>query len=305
MQRFIIVRVLQGLLTLFALSLVVFVLPRATGDPAFLYLGPNATEEQYQEFRERQGLDKSLPAQYLIWVREAVSGDFGESIYFGLPVSEVIVQRLPATIKLAFAAGAFAILVGLILGVLCAIKRNKAIDWLGRIIAALGQSLPSFWVGIMLILLFAVSWGVLPSSGMDSPKHYILPVLTMSWALLAGITRLTRSSMLEVLGSDYVAFVRARGTPEFKVILKHALKNAAIPVLTFAAVLFALMLTGSVIVETVFSWPGLGRLAYISILARDYAVIQAIVLLYGAIFILVNLLADILYAWLDPRIRYQ
>jgi peptide/nickel transport system permease protein len=305
MQRYIISRVLQGILTLVALSLVVFMAARATGDPVLLLVGPDAPEEQREAIREELGLNKPLITQYLIFAKNAIKGDLGTAIRGGEPVSRMIMDRFPATVKLALATSVFAVFLGLILGILCAIKKNKAVDWLGRIIAVLGQSLPSFWVGIMLMLLFSVAWGILPVAGIGGPTHYILPVLAGGGFLLAGIARLTRSSMLEVLGSDYITFARARGTSESLIVLKHALRNAAIPVVTFAVVLMAFMLTGSIVIETVFAWPGVGRLAYQSITSRDFPVIQGIVLLYGAIFVFANLLADILYVWLDPRIRYQ
>lgn len=305
MQRYIIIRVLQGVLTLVALSVIVFVLPRATGDPVLILAGWDSTEEQREVVREELGLDKGLPTQYWIFAKGVLRGDLGESFLRDRPVTEIIMDRLPATIKLALPAGFFAILIGVGIGILCAVKRNKASDVIGRITAMLGQSLPSFWVGIVLILLFSVMWQLFPAAGMGGPSHYVLPVVTLSWFLTAGIMRLTRSSMLEVLGSEYVAFARARGISETSVLLKHALRNAAIPIVTFSAVLMGFMLTGSVVVETVFAWPGLGRAAYESIVARDFPVIQGIVLFYGTIFIFFNLVADILYAWLDPRIRYQ
>ncbi|MFC2000237.1 ABC transporter permease [Chloroflexota bacterium] len=305
MQRYIIIRLLLGILTLVLLSIVVFAMSRATGDPLLVLLGTQATEEERESARHELGLDKPLPNQYFIWARDVLQGDLGKSIRSKRPVTELIRERFPETVKLAVATVIFTIPLGLVLGVLCAIKRNKLIDMIGRFIAVLGQSLPGFWVGIMLMLLFAVTWNVLPASGTGGPSHFVLPVITMGLAFLAGILRLTRSSMLEVLGSDYITFARAQGTPEKLVILKHALRNAAIPVITLSTVLFAYLLTGSIITETVFAWPGLGRLAYDAIFSRDFPVIQGIVLLYGAIFVTLNLLADLLYAWSDPRIRHR
>ena len=303
MQRYIIIRLLQGILTLLLLSVLVFALTRATGDPILLLLGTQATEEERESAREELGLGKPLVTQYFVWAGDVLRGDFGKSIASRRPVSELLKDRFPATAKLALATVIFTVPIGVVLGVLCALRRNKSVDVLGRTIAVLGQSLPSFWVGIVLMLLFAVVWEVLPASGIGGPSHYVLPVITMGWFFLAGGIRLTRSSMLEVLGSDYITFLRAKGTPESSVILKHALRNAAIPIITLSTVLFAYLLTGSVIAETVFAWPGLGRLAYQSIFTRDFPVVQAIVMLYGVIFIALNLLADILYAWTDPRIR--
>ena len=305
MQRYIVKRILQGMLTLVGLSLVVFILSRAGGDPVPLLVGFDAPEEVREAKRQELGLDKSWPNQYWIFVKDAVRGDFGDSVFYDEPAIDVVMDRLPNTVKLVAVAAAFGIPIGLLLGILCAIRRNKALDILGRTLAVAGQSLPGFWIGIMLILLFSVRWQVLPAGGMGGPSHYVLPPIAMAAFLVAGITRLTRSSMLEVLGSDYITFARARGTPESLVIVKHALRNAAIPVLTFTAPIVAAMLANTVVVETVFAWPGVGRLAYDSALGKDFAVIQLIVLLFGSLLIFVNLLTDILYAWIDPRIRYQ
>lgn len=304
MQRYILLRVLQGIVTLLALSVVVFLLSRTAGDPVLLLVGTEVSAEEMEEVREDLGLNRPLVVQYWDYLTDIVQGDFGEAITARQPVSELIWDRFPATLRLAAVTMAFAFPVGVVLGVLCAVRRNKPTDLIGRTAAVIAQSLPSFWVGIVLILLFSVTWELLPASGTGGPDHYVLPVISLGGFILAGITRLTRSSMLEVLGSEYIVFARARGTPELQIVFKQALRNAAIPVVTFAAVLFGFLLMGSIVIETVFSWPGLGRLAYQSIGSRDFPVIQAIVLLYGAMFVFLNLAADILYAWLDPRIRY-
>ncbi|MBM3131845.1 MAG: ABC transporter permease [Chloroflexi bacterium] len=293
------------LITLFLLSIVVFVLPRVAGDPVYLLLPSDASEEDRQELREELGLTKSLPEQYWIFLKGAVQGDFGESVYIRQPVTELIADRFPATLKLAAATFVFALPLGILLGILAAIRKNRWPDLLARSVAVAGQSLPNFWIGIMLILLFSVTWELLPTSGIGGPDHYVLPVITLGWVGLAGVTRLTRSSMLEVLGSDYITFLRASGIPEKSVVLKHALRNAAIPVVTMAAIMFGYLLTGSIVVESVFAWPGMGRLAYESVARADFPLIQGIVLFYGVIFISLNLLADLFYSWIDPRIRYQ
>jgi len=286
--------------------MIVFFLPRLSGqDPVYLLLPNDASQQDMDDLREKLGLDKPLPTQYWIFVKDAFRGDLGKSVFIKEPVTELIRDRLPATLKLAGATALAIIPLGVLLGVLCAIRRNKLLDVVGRTIAILGQSLPSFWIGIMLILVLSVELDILPTSGMGGPATYVMPVITLGWASLAALTRLTRSSMLEVLGNDFVTFLRAKGLSERSVILKHALRNASIPVVTMAALMFAYMLTGSVIVETVFAWPGLGLLAYQSVSRADFPLIQAIVLFYGIIFISVNLLADILYSWLDPRIRLQ
>lgn len=304
MQRYILIRILQGLVTLVALSMVIFIVPRATGDPSYIMVTGNPTEQDIADYRQKAGLDRSLIVQYGIFMGDLLTGDLGESLVRTRPVRETIMARFPATLKLAVPTFVFAFTIGLILGIFCAIKRNRLPDLIGRTVAILGQSLPGFWVGIMLILIFSVRLDLLPTGGMGGPSHYVLPVMTMGFYMLSSVTRLTRSSMLEVLRSDYVAFARARGTPESIVLLKHALRNAAIPIVTMATIIFAYSLTGSVVTELVFAWPGVGRLAYEAILMRDYPVIQGIVLIFGVIFIAANLLADILYAWIDPRIRY-
>ncbi len=306
MQRFIMGRVLLSILTLVALSVIIFVVSRVAGDPVVLFMGvePGQTQDDIDRLRRSLGLDEPMVNQYWIFAKDVVRGDLGDSLRTDRPVLEMMGDRFPATLKLAGVTAVIAIPLGLLLGVMAAIKRDRPLDVIARIIAVLGQSLPSFWVGIMLILFFSVEWRFFPAAGLESPKHYVLPVITLGMYLLAALTRLTRSSMLEVLGSDFVTFARARGTAEHTVIFKHALKNAAIPILTLVAILMATMVTGSVVVETVFAWPGLGRLAYDSIVALDFPVIQAIVLFYGAMFVGANLLSDILYVWLDPRIRY-
>jgi peptide/nickel transport system permease protein len=296
-------QVLIGIVTLFLLSIVVFFLPRVMGDPTVLLLPNDATQEQRDALRHDLGLDRPITTQYAIFIKNAVTGDLGKSVYIRSPVTELIRQRFPNTLKLALATVLIFIPLGILLGVLAAVKKNKFPDIMSNIVAVLGQSLPQFWIGIMLILLFSVRLRLLPTSGMGSPKYYVLPVITMGWVLLSGVARLTRSSMLEVLGSDYIRFLRARGISERSVVLKHALRNSAIPVVTMAAVMFGFALTGSVVVESVFAWPGLGLLAYQSVVRADFPLITGVVLFYGVIFISINLAADVLYSFLDPRIR--
>lgn len=303
-MRYIATRIMASVLTLAALSMLAFVLPRLGGDPVVLLLPADATEIDRQALTEELGLDKPVLTQYWIFVKNAARGDFGESVFIRLPVTQLIMERFPNTLKLAGVTALFVIPTGVLLGVLCAARRNKFADWLGRSTAILGQSLPAFWLGIMLIILLSVELGLLPTSGMGGPKTYVMPVITLGFVSLAGLIRLTRSSTLEVLGSDYVAFLRATGITERSIVLKHALRNASISIVTMAAVMFGFMLTGSIVIECVFAWPGMGRLAYESVLRADFPLIEGIVLFYGFIFISMNLLADILYAWLDPRIRY-
>jgi peptide/nickel transport system permease protein len=293
------------MLTLVGLSMVVFSLARVGGDPVALLVGFDAPPEVREAKRQELGLDRSLPVQYWLYMKDVVTGDFGDSLYYNQPAVDVVMDRFPNTLKLVAVAAGFGIPIGLLLGILCAIKRNKVFDILGRTMAVIGQSLPSFWIGIMLILFFSMRWEIFPAAGMGGPSHYVLPPIAMAAFLVAGVTRLTRSSMLEVLGSDYITFARARGAPESLVILKHALRNASIPVLTFTAPMVAAMIANAVVTETVFAWPGVGRLAYEATLGKDFAVIQLIVLLLGTMLIFVNLLTDILYSWFDPRIRYR
>jgi peptide/nickel transport system permease protein len=301
-MRFVVKRILAGLVTVVALSVVVFFLPRAMGDPVNILVPTDATQETRDELKAHLGLDEPLIVQYGIFVKNALKGDLGKSVFLKQPVTDLIRERFPNTLKLALATSVIFIPLGIMLGVMCAIKRNRFPDILGRFIAVLGQSMPDFWVGIMLVMVFSVTLKLLPTSGMGGPDHYVMPTITMGWVLLSGIARLSRSSMLEVLGSDYIRFLRARGFSELSVVAKHALRNAAIPVVTMSAIMFAYSLTGSVIVESVFAWPGLGRLAWESVVRADFPLIVGIALFYGVIFIAVNLLADLLYSRLDPRV---
>lgn len=305
MQAYILKRLLLGLVTLIGLSVIVFGVTRASGDPIPLLLGSQATVEQIEAERERLGLDEPLPVQYWKFVQEAVSGDLGDSLFYREPASEIVMDRFPATLKLILISMVFAVPLGILIGVLCAIKRNKTFDILGRTLALLGQALPIFWVAILLVLLFSVKWEIFPAAGMSGPKSYVLPCVTIGLFIVAAFTRLTRSAMLDVLGSDYIAFGRARGLSEKSLVLKHALKNAAIPILTFVGLLLARLLAGAVAVEAVFGWPGIGLLAYESVISGDYPIIQTIVLFIGAVVIGINLVIDLLYGQLDPRIRYQ
>ncbi|MBM3133008.1 MAG: ABC transporter permease, partial [Chloroflexi bacterium] len=295
---------LLGIITLIGLSIVVFVLTRASGDPVALLLGPQATAEQIEAERARLGLDESMPVQYWSFIKEAATGDFGESLFYHEPASEIVMDKFPATLKLIVVSLAFGIPLGILIGVLCAIKRNKAFDILGRTLALVGQALPVFWVGILLVLIFSVKWEIFPAGGMSGPQSYVLPAATLGSFVVAAFTRLTRSAMLDVLGNDFISFARARGISEKSVILKHALKNAFLPILTFVGLIFVRLLAGTIAVEAIFVWPGIGLLSYQSVLAGDYPVVQTIVLLFGVVTIGVNLMIDLLYGQLDPRIRY-
>jgi ABC-type dipeptide/oligopeptide/nickel transport system permease component len=305
MQRYIVMRVLQSLLALLILSGLIFTLARATGDPLQLILPMQATEEDYANARRLLGLDRPWPVQYWIFISKAVQGDFGTSLRARKPVKELLLERLPNSIKLAGFSMLVSLVVAFPLGVASAVKKGTKVDTIANVIAVLGQSLPAFWVGILLIEVVAGRWQILPAGGTGGFTHYILPGFTLGWFVVAGIMRLLRSSMLDVLDSEFVKMARVKGVPERWVVWKHALRNALIPVVTFGAIYFAIIITTAIVVETVFAWPGMGRLTYEAITSRDFPVIQAVVLTTAVIVIVVNLGVDILYAYLDPRIRYQ
>jgi ABC-type dipeptide/oligopeptide/nickel transport system permease component len=303
MQRYVLRRILQSLLTLLVLSLLIFIVCRLTGDPVLLMLPDDASHEDVAQLRTALGLDRPLPVQYWLFLRSAMQGDFGRSIKGQVPVLDLIKERLPNSIRLAIVSLLITVVLAFPLGVMAAVKKGTAIDTLANLIAVLGQSLPQFWVGIVLIQIFAVHLRWLPVAGTGSLWHYILPGFTLGWFLVAGIMRLLRSSMLDVLDSEFVKLARIKGVPGWSVVWKHALKNAVMPVLTFAAIYLAILITGAILVETVFAWPGIGQLIYQGIVYRDFPVIQAVVLLTAVIVVTVNFVVDITYAYLDPRIR--
>lgn len=303
MQRFIATRFVEGVFTLFVVSLVVFVLSRATGNPVDLMLPPFATEEERAELIRALELDQPLPQQYLSFLGSIAHGDFGKSLRSRAPALKLYLDRLPNTLKLSLGAIIFVILGAFPLGVVAALRRGTPFDALARLIATLGIAVPVFWLGLVLIQFFAVQLGWLPAGGTAGFGSYVLPMISLGFVLLAGMSRLLRSSMLEVLDSDYVKMHRIKGLPEWKVIFQHALRNALIPPLTLLGQTTALLLGGAVVVEVVFAWPGIGRLAYEGIVARDFPVIQAVVTINAAILVVANFLVDILYAYVDPRIR--
>jgi peptide/nickel transport system permease protein len=305
MQKYMIRRFVQSLLALLVLSLLIFLMSRLTGDPTPLMLPDDATYEDIERLRTALGLNRPLPVQYWVFLRNAVQGDFGRSIRARMPVRDMLKERLLNSIKLAAVAFGIAILLAFPLGVIAAVKKGTTLDTIANIVAVLGQSLPQFWVGIVLIQIFAVRLHWLPVAGSGSFAHYIMPAFTLGWFVVAGMMRLLRSSMLDVMGSEYVKLARIKGLPSRTVIWKHALRNALIPVLTFGAIYLAILITGAILVETVFAWPGVGQLIYQGIVFRDFPVIQAVVLLTAAIVITVNLLVDIAYAYIDPRIRFS
>jgi peptide/nickel transport system permease protein len=307
MQRYIAVRLVQAMVTLWVLSLAVFLSVRLTGNAADYLIGPEPqlSPEEYAQLKANLGLDKPLLVQYGIFMSQIARGDFGKSHIMGRPAREVLVERFPATMELAGAALALTVVLGLPLGILSAVKRDTFLDHFGKIFAVLGIATPSFWIAIMLVLLFGAYLGWLPTFGKGGATHYILPAFVLGWGGVAGMVRLVRSSMLEVLDSEYVKFARVKGLPEWMVIYKHALKNATIPALTFGGLTLAGLLNGSVVVEQVFAWPGIGKLMLQAIQRRDFPMVQATVLAAGFFYIVCALIVDILYAYVNPRIRYD
>jgi peptide/nickel transport system permease protein len=306
MQRFIAVRVLQSLLAVLVMSVIVFGLARVSGNPLEVMLPLEAEQEDYERLTKYWGLDKPIHEQYFTFVKKGIQGDFGESLkYQGKSAMGLVMERLPATLELAGVALLISAILAIPIGVLAAVSKDTGWDAGAKVIALLGQSLPGFWLGIMLMWIFAVWMDWLPSSGRGGLKHMILPAITLGWFQVAAIMRLVRSSMLEVLDSEFVKLTRVKGIPEWKVIWKHCLRNAAIAPLTFFAIIAGQLLTGSVVTETVFTWPGVGLLVVDAVRSRDFQVVQAVVIMFAFIFIMCNLLVDILYAFLDPRIRYQ
>jgi len=302
-MRFLVGRVLQTVLSMLVVISIVFVLTRLSGNPIHLLLDVNATERDQEILTRYLGLDQPLPVQYAIYVKNLARGDLGQSILSRRPVAEHIWERLPATVELGFVAMFLSVLIGVPLGVYSAVRRGGIMDGAARVFAVLGQSMPTFWLGLMLILFFGVVLGLLPAGGRGGLEHLILPAFTLGYFTSAAILRLTRSAMLEVLGSDYIKFARLKGLHEQVVLWKHGLKNALLPVVTFAVMLFVQFLGGAVVTETVFAWPGLGRLILESITTRDYPIVQAGVLVLSALYLTGNLFVDVLYSYLNPRIR--
>jgi peptide/nickel transport system permease protein len=305
MKRFIIKRMGYAALSLILLSLIIFLLVRLTGDPTVLLVEPGASKEDMAAIRVQLGLDRPIWVQYGQFVSSIVRGDLGHSFYYRTPVLELYMSRFPHSLMLALAAMAFSLLVGIPSGIIAAVRVNQWWDSAGKIFALLGLSLPSFWVGLVMILFFSVYLGWLPSSGSGTPLHLIMPAFALGWYFAAAHMRLTRSAMLEVLGSEYVKLARLKGLPEALVIAKHAFKNALIPVLTLAGINLVIMVNVAVVVETVFAWPGVGRLLFEGISFRDFPVVQATVLINGAMVVVVSFLVDVLYAVIDPRIRFE
>lgn len=305
MRRYILNRLILGLITLFGVSIIIFIAARLSGDVAVLMAPTNAPPEVLEAFRAAYGLDKPIPVQYLIFIRDALSGDFGTSIQYDRPVMEIIMGRLPATLILGLSSFIVGNLLGVFLGIISAIARGKYLDWGTTTFSLLGQAIPGFWLAIMLMIIFSVKLGWLPTSGMGGIEHLILPVVSTSWFSTAFVLRITRSSMLDVLDSEYVKMARIKGVHERTVIFKHGLRNALIPVVTMMGMQLAMLLGGLVFTETVFNWPGIGMLMVNSIGSLDYPMIQAITFILSTSVILINLLVDLLFVVIDPRIKYE
>jgi peptide/nickel transport system permease protein len=304
-HRYILGRLVQALVSMFVVSMVVFALVRVSGDPVQIMAPPEASQADIAAMRAHLGLDRPWPVQYWWFVTRAVQGDFGQSIRFRRPAMDLILERYGATLELGGLAVLIVVAVAIPVGVYAAVARGSKLDYTARAFAALGQAVPPFWLGLLLVLVFGVLLHLLPTSGRGTPLHIILPGITLGWFAVAGLMRLTRSSMLDVLGSEYVKLARIKGLPERQVIWKHAFKNAALPVVTFGALLFVALLNGSIITETVFSWPGLGLLVIEAVDSRDYPIVQGVVLCLSAMYIGINLVVDVLYAYLNPKIRYS
>src|SRR5438034_2540475 len=305
MKRFIVKRMGYAALSLVLLSLIIFLLVRLTGDPTVLLVEPGASKEDMAAIRVQLGLDRPIWVQYGQFVSSTLRGDLGHSFYYRTPVLELYMSRFPHSLMLALAAMAFSLLVGIPSGIIAAVRVNQWWDSAGKIFALLGLSLPSFWVGLVMILFFSVYLGWLPSSGSGTPLHLIMPAFALGWYFAAAHMRLTRSAMLEVLGSEYVKLARLKGLPEALVIAKHAFKNALIPVLTLDGINLVIMVKVAVVVETDFELPGVGRLLYEGIAFRDFPVVQTTVILGGVMIVVVNLAVDLMYAVIDPRIRFE
>jgi peptide/nickel transport system permease protein len=304
-KRYIAKRVGFAAISLVLLSLMIFLFVRLTGDPTVLLVEPGASQADMDAIRQQFGLDRPLWVQYGHFASSLVRGDLGHSFYYRTPVLDLYLSRLPSSLLLAVTAMGFSLLIGIPTGIIAAVRVNGWWDSAGKVFALLGLSLPSFWVGLLLILFFSVYLGWLPSSGSGTAAHLVMPAFALGWYFAAAHMRLTRSSMLDVLGTEYVKLARLKGLPEALVIGKHAFKNALIPVLTLAGINLVIMVNVAVVVETVFAWPGIGRLLYEGIAFRDFPVVQATVILGGGMIVIVNLLVDILYAVIDPRIRFD
>src|SRR5229473_5087083 len=303
MARFILRRSLYALITLFILSFTIFTVVLLTGDPVTLLAEPGARAEDLDRVRAEWGLDRSWPVQYLAFAKNVFTGQLGKSFNYEMPVNTLYFQRLPNSLELALAATLISFVIGIPAGLISAVKLNSGWDNFGKVIALLGLAIPGFWLGLVMILVFSVWLEWLPTSGQGDWRNLIMPAVALGWYFAASLLRLTRSSMLEVLGSEYIKLARLKGLPDVVVIVMHAFKNALIPVFTLAGVNLVVMVNAAVIIEVIFAWPGIGRLLYEGIFQRDFPLVQGVVIMAGFMIVGINLIVDILYAFIDPRIR--
>ena len=305
MRVFLARRLIYSIVLILATTVFVFIMSRQSGDPRHLFMNEQSTQAEWDAWGVELGLDKPLYLQYVIWLGNALSGDFGESIRQRRPALDVVVERIPATLELAAGSFIFSMVTGIPLGVFSALKRGSILDYAGRTFALVGQAAPVFWLGIVLVLIFSVNLEWLPVARRGGIDHYILPSVTLGWLFASSFLRLTRSAMLEVLDSEFIMFARAKGVQNTRVIWKHAFRNALLPSLTYAGILMAGLITGAVITETIFSWPGLGSLAVTSVLQLDFPVLTAVVCVITVAYAGMSIIVDFTYALADPRIRLE
>ncbi len=304
MRRFVLTRIGYSAISLVLLSLTIFTVVRATGDPAVMLIGPGASRDDLAQARTLWGLDRPWPEQYVTFLGNALRGNLGTSFQYRVPVRDLYFERLPNSLLLAFVALLISLVLGVPLGIISSVKVDTIWDSLSKFVAMFGLSVPNFFIGLVMINVFAVWLRWLPAAGTGTWQHLVMPSTALGWYFAASMLRLTRSSMLEVLDSEYIKLARLKGLPESVVIVKHAFRNALIPVLTLAGINLVIMVNVAVIIETIFAWPGIGRLLYEGISFRDFPVVQGLVVMAGGMIVGVNLLLDLLYAWIDPRIRY-
>ncbi|MEI4472861.1 ABC transporter permease [Frigidibacter sp. MR17.24] len=301
--RFLLSRAVQGLIVMLGVSALVFFALFLTGDPAVLMMAPDSTAEEIAAFREAMGFNDPIIVQYGRFLSEALQGDLGTSLRYSRPAVDLLTERLGATALLALSALLWSSLLGFVLGAVAAVRKNSPIDFAIRVISLLGQAVPVFWLALMLIILFSLNLRWLPSSGYGSLSHLVMPSLALGAYYLSAITRLVRASLIETLGENYVRTARAKGLTEWRIVVRHALRNAMIPVITLQGMYLASLLGGALVTEIIFAWPGIGRLAVEAIQNRDFPVVQAVVLFAALVFVVANFLVDVAYTWLNPRIR--
>ncbi len=304
MQRYILASLTQAALILIGVFILVFFMVRLTGDPTAVMLAREASPAQVAAFRHEMGFDRSLPVQFVDFIAKAVTGDFGNSLHYRTPAMPLVLERLPASLELAFVALLMALIVGVPLGLASGGQPNSWIDWSGRAVGLFGQTIPTFWLALVMIIVFAVKLRWFPTSGRADLRSVVMPAFALGLPTMGRIVRLTRSSVMELMGEDFVRTARSKGLSARTIFYRHVLRNAAVALISVVGIQFGYMLGGSIIIENVFAWPGLGRLAYDSISIRDFPLVQAIALLTSLIVIVLNLLTDIAYSFVDPRIRY-